>query len=272
MKYTAVIVDDEQDAREGISLLLQQDESIEVKAHCSDGITAILAINNHKPDILFLDIQMPQITGFDVLRSVNYRPKATIFTTAYDEFALKAFEVHAIDYLLKPFSDTRFYEALQHAKSSIGKDSTKKSDTGWLNALDQENMVNGELIERPVGERLAVKDNGKIHLLELSKIRWLEAYDYYIKVHLSDHFLLVRDSLKNMETKLKAHGFIRIHKSSLVNTLFIATIQPALPKEYSLTLKEGQQLKVSRNYKAALFEYLNMRWPVPAFNGHLTAK
>ena len=258
MKCTAIIVDDEQDARDGISLLLQQDDSIHLLASCSDGLSAIDQVERHRPDILFLDIQMPEINGFEVLRSIQNQPKAVVFVTAYDEFAVRAFEVHAIDYLLKPYSDSRFFKALDHAKSQVKSERAASGNSALLSSLADQRLSEGELIEKTSDARLVVKDKGRIHLLLYDDIRWLEAYDYYVKIHLADSFHLIRESLKKLEVKLQPYGFIRIHKSSLVNIKYASSIDQLSSKEYILNLKEGEKLKVSRNYRKALFERLNL--------------
>ncbi|MEM8569152.1 MAG: LytTR family DNA-binding domain-containing protein [Bacteroidota bacterium] len=256
MRYKTIIIDDERDAREGISLLLQQDETIDMVALCSNGLSAIEEIKYHKPDIIFLDVQMPQISGFDVLRSVDYMPKAVIFVTAYDNFALKAFEVRAIDYLLKPFSDRRFYQALEHAKERLVSDNQANS-AELLNDLASNSTTQAEWVEKSAANRLVVKDKGKVHILNHDDIRWLEAYDYYVKIHLQGHFLLLRESLKKLEVRLQPFGFLRVHKSAIVNSKYISSVEPVTSKEFMLDMKEGQRVKVSRNYKNSLFEYLN---------------
>ncbi|MEM7109500.1 MAG: LytTR family DNA-binding domain-containing protein [Bacteroidota bacterium] len=255
MRYKTIIVDDEKDAREGISLLLQQDDTIHITAICADGFSAIQAIEQHKPDILFLDIQMPEVNGFEVLRSVDYTPKAVVFVTAYDDFALKAFEVRAIDYLLKPFSDSRFRKSLKYAKERVNSKSTLKT-SALLDDVKRTSSSPAELIEKPSADILIVKDKGKVHLINYKDIRWLEAYDYYVKIHLKSHLFLLRESLKKLEAKLQPFGFIRVHKSALVNSRYISSVEPVSTKEFKLNLKEGHQVKVSRNYKNSLFDYL----------------
>lgn len=255
MKYTAIIVDDEIDAREGLTLLLQQDDDVKLLASCDHGLNAIAAIDEYLPDIVFLDVQMPQVNGFEVLRSLQVVPKAVVFVTAYDEFALKAFEVRAIDYLLKPFSDSRFFKALNHAKSVVSSNrSENKNIVESLPGGDSETR----LLEKQLDDRLIVKENGKIHLLEFKDIVWLEAYDYYVKIHLANRFFLIRESLKRLEEKLAPQGFARIHKSTVVNLQYATTVQQLTAKEYMLILKNGLELKVSRANKKALFKALNL--------------
>ncbi|MEM9391059.1 MAG: LytTR family DNA-binding domain-containing protein, partial [Bacteroidota bacterium] len=185
-------------------------------------------------------------------------PKVVIFVTAYDEFALRAFEVHAIDYLLKPYSDSRFFKALDRAKLQLKSERAVSGNSALLQSIADQKPLDGELIEKTSDARLVVKNKGKIHLLLYDDIRWLEAYDYYVKIHLADSFHLIRESLKRLEQKLQPHGFIRIHKSSLVNIKYASGVSQLSPKEYVLNLKQGEKLKVSRNYRKALFDHLNL--------------
>lgn len=253
--FSTIVVDDEKDAREGLALLLQQDEEIRLLALCDDGLTAISEIEKHKPDILFLDVQMPQVNGFEVLRSIQFMPKAVIFVTAYDEFALRAFEVHATDYLLKPFTDPRFFKALDHAKEMVTRN--QMDSNKLINSLPPGETTGSELLDRSLGERLVVKENGRIQLIPYRDIRWLEAYDYYVKIHLEDRFYLIRESLKKLAHKLQAYGFVRIHKSTVVNLKYATTVKQLSQKGHVLVLKNGQELAVSRNHKKALFDLFN---------------
>lgn len=255
MKLQCVIVDDEQEAREGLSLLLQQDESVEIVALCSHGIEAIKDINVLKPDLIFLDIQMPEVNGFEVLNSLIYKPKGVIFITAYDEFALKAFEVHALDYLLKPFSDERFFEALEHAKEKIGADEDIAVNT--VQKIINTQKVQNEMLHSDERERLVFKSDGRIYFLDFQDIIWVEAFDYYIKIHVEEKFYLVRDSMKNVISKL-GEDFVRIHKSSIVNINYIMFVD-RLPKnnEIQVVLQDGSPLKVSRSYKEGLIKRIS---------------
>ncbi len=255
-----IIVDDEKEAREGIALLLQNDEEIEVKAICKNGVEAVSSINSVCPDLVFLDIQMPVVNGFQVLNSllVPILP-AIIFVTAYDQYTLKAFEVHAVDYLLKPFTDDRFYASLAYAKQQIGNRKGKEAELRLKKlvqsrhrheetTLVKESVPNKKIVK----SRLVVKADGRVHFLPLSEIIWVEAYDYYIKIHVKDRFYLVRDSLKNMEESLPEQQFIRIHKSSIINVDYLKQIHPNVSGEYEIQLATGPRLKVSRNYKDRL--------------------
>lgn len=259
-RIKTIIVDDEAEAREGVEMLLQQDPSIEVVAACSNGLQALEAIRSHQPDLLLLDIQMPQVNGFELLNSLSEEERpVVIFITAYDDYTLKAFEVHAVDYLLKPFTDQRFFVALQHAKQHIEHKRLKAANQqlSQLLATQQQKGIGeeGKLIKESrklINNRLIIKADGRVHLVPLEKIIWVEAYDYYVKIHVKDHTFVVRDSMKSMEETLPAPQFLRIHKSSIINISHIREINPNPQGEYEVTLAGNELLKVSRNYKDRL--------------------
>ena len=252
-RLTTIIVDDEPEARQGVALLLAGDPEVESIAVCANGLEAISAINELTPDLLFLDVQMPQVDGFEVLRSLSLAvPPAVIFTTAYEEYTLRAFEVHAIDYLLKPFTDERFYQALNHAKQlirakrfpalqSLLRDQQPK--TADRHALIRE--------ESPATKnKLVVKADGRVHFVSHADIIWVEAYDYYVKVHVRDRYFLLRDSLKHLEQRLPSDQFVRIHKSSIVNRRYVEALLPQEHgSEYEVVLSSGITLRSSRSYR-----------------------
>jgi len=249
----AIIVDDEREAREGVARLLDQDKSINVVAVCANGIEAIQSIREFHPELVFLDIQMPKVNGFEVLNSISNQPlPAVIFTTAYDEYTLKAFEVHAVDYLLKPFTDERFFAALSHAKELIKQ---KQQASPSIPSLVQSQVKSGqanELIHSSAeqSDKLVIKVDGRVHFLSHREIVWIEAYDYYVKIHVAERFYLIRDSLKKMEQRLPNPPFVRVHKSSLVNQQFLQEISsPKNSSEYLLTLTDGTQVRSSRSYR-----------------------
>lgn len=257
-KIRAVIVDDEEEAREGMKSLLCADPDIWLIAVCEDGIQAIKAINETSPDLVFLDVQMPEVNGFDVLNSVNpENMPAVIFATAYDQYAVKAFDLHAIDYLLKPFTNKRFYESLALAKVQIRKASlqhinqklsvilssyTKEKDTQEADALIHQNAAS-------LADKLVIKSSGKIFFITKKEIVWVEAYDSYVKIHVGGKYHLVRESMKNIEEKLPENVFARIHKSSIVNINFIAELEPYFNGEFVVKLLNGTELKLSRSYR-----------------------
>lgn len=259
MAINCIIIDDENEAREGLSLLLEEDSDIHIQQICSNGLDAIDAINTLKPDLILLDIQMPGANGFEVLSNINEPIPEVIFITAYDQFALKAFEVHALDYLLKPFSDERFYEALEHAKKKVGDqaDNRPKAVTQMAeDAVKKQNIK--ETITATADGRVVVKSDGKIHFIQKSSITWVEAYDYYVKIHSNEKYLLVRETMKNILLKL-GKEFHRIHKSAIVNTSYIKSIDKQSNNEAEIVLSTGQILKVSRSYKTSLMQILTKK-------------
>jgi two-component system, LytTR family, response regulator len=259
-RIKCIIVDDEPEAREGVQLLVKQDPEVEVVALCANGLEALEAIHEHKPDLLLLDIQMPRISGFEVLNSLpdGHRPEV-IFITAYDEYTLQAFEVHAVDYLLKPFTDQRFYKALSFAKARIQQQQLQEKQQHLDQLLQAQQRQAADAREGSIisqnhgsGGRLAVKAEGRIHLLPYDKVIWVEAYDYYVKVHTQARYFLLRNSMKNMERNLPENYFARIHKSSIINIKHVREIGTSSQGELEVHLDTGLTLKVSRNYKEQL--------------------
>lgn len=252
-----IIVDDEEEAREGIQSLLEKEEDIEILGLAENGLDAIKLIQKHKPDLVFLDIQMPEINGFEVMNSLSTKKlPSVIFVTAFDEYALKAFEVHALDYLLKPFTNERFYQALEIAREQLSVNSIDSQLKELLesyrnNVSKQPNTLiyDPEPSTSAVGpNRLIVKVNGKIRFLLLEELRRIEAQDYYVKLYHKDDTYLIRETMKEMEKMLSGDHFIRIHKSNIVNISFIEEMEPYFSGGYTVTLTTGEELKMSRGY------------------------
>ena len=259
-KIRVIVVDDEAEARQGIRQLLANDQDVELLSVCRNGLEAIQEINASAPDLVFMDIQMPEINGFDVLNSIKLDPfPMIIFITAYDQYALKAFEIHAIDYLLKPFTNDRFYRSLEYAKQQIresGDEAHQKINSilkGYANDADPDRLIH----ENHSQNRIVIKSSGKIYFVPLDEIRWIEAFDYYIKIHVKDQFYLVRETMKKMETKLPADRFVRIHKSAIINMDFLSELEPHFNGEFLIKLRNGKALKVSRSYRKNLDVFLN---------------
>jgi two-component system LytT family response regulator len=250
-KIRTLVVDDEPMARERVRSLLQQEDDVEVVGECSDGAQAVSAIQQHAPDLVFLDVQMPGVDGFGVIEAVgSERMPAVIFVTAYDEYALRAFEVHALDYLLKPFGRDRFHETLKHARASLER--RRAGDLGRrLLAL-----VNDIKPERPRVERLVVKSGGRVFFLRTEEIDWIEAAGNYVRLHLGDESHLFRETMNRMEARLDTARFVRIHRSRIVNTERIKELQPWFNGEHVVILRNGTRLPLSRGYRDKLQEQL----------------
>jgi two-component system, LytTR family, response regulator len=242
-----VIVDDEPIAREGLRALLAGDRDVEVAAECGDGASAVEAIRRTRPDIVFLDVQMPDVDGFDVLRELAGDPlPAVVFVTAYDKYALRAFDVHAVDYLLKPFHDERFAEALARAKARRGEDMT-----GRITRLLDE--------RKPKVMRVLVKTGGRVLFLRADEIDWIEAADYYVKLHIAGKVHMLRESMAALEARLDPELFFRVHRSAIVNLERVRELQPFSRREHVLVLRDGTRLRLTRSRRERLAALLGQR-------------
>ena len=247
----ALIVDDESLARERIRDMLASDAEIEVLADCANGQEAIEAIKYHAPDLIFLDVEMPGIDGFAVLEALQPAPlPVTIFVTAYDQYAVRAFEVYALDYLLKPFDRERFEKAVRRAKAHIQNEKSDNLTQRILSALE-------EIKTKPVHlERLVIKMNGHVFFVKSEEIDWLEAEGNYVRLHAGKESYLLRDTISALETQLDPKRFVRVHRSAIVNIDRIQELQPWFHGEYRIILREGVQLTLSRSYREKLHELL----------------
>ncbi|MDP2054120.1 MAG: LytTR family DNA-binding domain-containing protein [Acidobacteriota bacterium] len=251
-KIRTVVVDDEPMARERIIGMLNQEKDIEVVGEYADGTSAVSAIQSQHPDLVFLDVQMPSCDGFGVIQQLSAEPQppAVVFVTAYDEYALKAFEVHAIDYLLKPFGRDRFTQTLQHAREHLER--RRAGDLGKrLMALVQDIKPEPQKLDR-----LVVKSGGRVFFLRTQEIDWIEAAGNYVRLHLGDDSHLFRETMNNMEGRLDTQRFVRIHRSRIVNTDRIKEMQPWFNGEYVVVLQNGTRLTLSRGYREKLQERL----------------
>jgi two-component system LytT family response regulator len=258
-KIRTIIVDDEPEAREGVKLLLEGDADIQLIGLCKNGLEAIDMINEHEIDLALLDIQMPVINGFEVVNSVaRERLPNIIFVTAYDQYALKAFDIHAVDYILKPFTDQRFKEGLHRAKLLISQEKLQKQkdtlrslseELGGRNAQKEGQLISESQNDPSSAQRLVVKDSGRVRFIPLHDIIWLEAFDYYVKIHVRGHFYLVRESLKKLSERLPSSMFVRIHKSSTINISYIRSLTTVENGEYMIRTTTNEELKVSRSYR-----------------------
>ncbi len=250
-KIRTMVVDDETMARERIVGLLQQEHDIEIIGQCADGAQAVHAIHAQQPDLVFLDVQMPACDGFGVIRDVGpERMPPVVFTTAYDEYALKAFEVHALDYLLKPFGRDRFQQALTHARAHVER--RRAGDLGMrLMALVQDVKPEPQRLDR-----LVVKSGGRVYFLRTDDMVWIEAAGNYVRLHMAEGSHLFRETMNGMEARLDPRRFVRIHRSRLVNSDRIKELQPWFNGEYVVILQNGTRLTLSRGYREKLQERL----------------
>jgi two-component system LytT family response regulator len=247
--WRAIVVDDEPLARQTLRLLLSREDDFALVAESGDGASAIEAIRRERPDVLFLDVQMPEVDGFEVLRRVEPGVvPAVIFVTAFDRYALKAFEQHALDYLLKPFSDERFASVLGRTRARL-RERTFASMAERL----------AELLTATAPERrqLVVRDAGRTLVIPHDDIVWIEAEDYCVRIHLRGRTLLVRDSLRALEGALDPAAFVRVHRSAMANVAHIREIEPLVSGDQRLTLVDGTVLKVSRTYRAQVLKAVN---------------
>ena len=242
MNIRALIVDDEPLARQRLRDLLADESGIEVVGECGDGSSAVLAIETQTPDLVFLDVQMPELDGFEVIESVGAdRMPATLFVTAHDRHALKAFEVHAIDYLLKPFDRKRFHEALERARIWVGR---SQEAPGRMASLLQDVQDS-----RPPMERILVRSGDHHLLLKTSDIQWIEAEDNYVRLHVEGTSYLVRQTMGRMLERLDPARFKRIHRSSIVNLDCVKELRPWFHGDYMVLLSDGTKLTMPRTYR-----------------------
>ncbi|HKR60604.1 MAG TPA: LytTR family DNA-binding domain-containing protein [Pyrinomonadaceae bacterium] len=244
-KIRTLIVDDEPIAREGIRMLLCEDPEIIIGGECSNGREAIEEIVMQMPELVFLDVQMPEISGFDVLDAVGADAMPfVIFVTAYDKYALRAFEVDALDYLLKPFTRERFFTALERAKTQIRRHVTDYHDS--LQALIERLEPSRHL------ERVVIKRGGRISFLDVDEIDWVEADDIYVRFHVVRESHLVRGTMNRLEARLDPQTFLRIHRSIIVNLSRVKELQSLFRGEYVVKLRDGTELTSSRSYRDKL--------------------
>ena len=247
-----LIIDDEPLARRNLRLLLEKDPQIEILEECRNGREAVKAINTLSPDLIFLDIQMPEMDGFDVLARVGPEHiQAIIFVTAFDQYALKAFDVHALDYLLKPFDDERFAHALERAKSQIEAREIDRLSKRLL-ALLEEREGERHASKQDYLTRLMIKISGRVVLLKVDEIDFIEADGNYAKLHVGRKAHLLRERMHDLETRLDPAKFVRIHRSVIVNLDRIKEMHPHFNGDYVVVLEDGRQLKLSRSRREDL--------------------
>ena len=238
MTIRTLIVDDEPLAREKVAGFLAHEPEFEVVRECRDGAEAIAAIREEKPDLVFLDIQMPEVNGFGVLEGLDAAELPNvIFVTAFDRYALRAFEVHAVDYLLKPFDRERFRDALSRFREQHEVGRMKKQ----LQAMLQERAQ--------YADRIEVKMPGRVAIVRVEEVNWIDAAGNYVKIHLDDETLTLRETMSRLEKRLNPQMFMRIHRSTIVNIDRIKELQQQFHGDYVVLLKGGQRLTLSRSYR-----------------------
>ncbi|HET7537686.1 MAG TPA: LytTR family DNA-binding domain-containing protein [Candidatus Didemnitutus sp.] len=264
-KIRTLVVDDEPAARRGVRLLLERDPDVVVVGEAASGAEAVKKITEDKPDLVFLDVQMPEMNGFKVLEAVAARHvPAVIFVTAYDQHALRAFEVNAVDYLLKPFEDQRFWASVSRAKAELQRrqaDALGDKLTHLLSYLrtvtpmppPAEFTATNEAVTR---ERILLKSGGEIYFLKADEIDWIEAEGDYMKFHAGGRAHLLRETMGRLEDKLDARRFIRIHRSTIVNIDRVKKLSPSFAGEYAVILADGTKLRLSRGYHERLQELM----------------
>ena len=246
-KLRALIVDDEPLAREGLRMHLEQEQDIAVIGESGDGEDAVRAIMELEPDLVFLDIQMPGLDGFGVIEQVGIeRMPAVVFVTAYDEFALQAFEAHALDYLLKPFDEERFRRALERARRQLRGRARRNLEERLLRLLDAR-TTRSEFVER-----LVVRAGGRILILRVDDIDWIEAAANYVRLHVAGKSYLMRETMVGIESRLDPARFVRVHRSTIVRIDRIKELEPLFQGDYLIVLHDGSRLTSSRGYRSSV--------------------
>lgn len=256
-KIKTLIVDDEALAREGLRLMAASDAEIQIVGECANGKDAVAALREHGPDLLLLDVQMPEMNGFEVLRHADVRPlPVVIFVTAYDRYAIRAFEAQALDYLLKPVSDERFSQSLTRAKAQIAQGRAQEENRR-LTALLADLQHRENNTTAPPPERMVVKSGGQVFFIQLADIDWIEAADYYVMLHVNRQSILLRETLAGLTARLDSQQFVRIHRSAIVNLSKIKEVRAAGRRDYTVILHNDTQLKLSRRRRAQLQELID---------------
>jgi two-component system LytT family response regulator len=258
-KIRCVIVDDEPLLREGIRLLLGKQHDIDIVGECGDGADAVEVISSLRPDLVFLDVQMPQMNGFEVLAQLDQKQMPLIvFVTAYDEYAVDAFEVRALDYLLKPFTDRRFVDALERVRVKISEQEQSRvagqvAELVRYLATRKENPNSGQT---GYPHRLAVKDRKRIRFVNVSEIIWIESAGNYVHLHTKEQKHLVRQTMKNLQDRLDPNQFARVHRTAIVNLSFVKEIHDGDYGDAEIHLKTGGRVPISRTHRSTLKERL----------------
>jgi len=250
-----VIADDEPLVRSGMRALLEAEPDVAIVGEARNGVEALASIRDAQPDVVFLDVQMPGMDGFDVVAALDPAARPWIvFVTAYDEYAIRAFDVHALDYVLKPFDDERFRLALSRARARHADASGARRGDPRIEALLAELRP-----PKRYADRLLLKHDGSVVVVLAADIDWIEAADNYVKVHARSGRYMVRESIKSMEAKLDPAQFARAHRSAIVNLARVRALDPVAAGEYTITLTTGTRLTLSRGFRDSFRERLEGR-------------
>jgi two-component system LytT family response regulator len=253
MTIRALIVDDEDLARRGLRNLLRRANDVQIVGECCNGREAIEAIAHSEPDLVFLDIQMPGKTGFDVIADIDEdKCPFVIFVTAFDKFALQAFDVHALDYLLKPVTEERFFAALSRARAALSSTRDTQLMRRFVQAAADFRRPRAGNVATSASDRIPVKANGKVVVVRIADIDWIEADHDYVLLHAGDKNWMLRETIASMEMRLGLSGFVRIHRSALVNVDRVRELRPRSKGEFDVVLRDGKLLKMTRNYRSAV--------------------
>jgi len=246
-----IVADDEHLARKKLRVLLDSEPGMQVVAECQDGQQAVSAIQTHRPDLLLIDIRMPDIDGFQVLKQIapDEMP-VVVFTTAYDQFAIRAFEAHALDYLLKPFDRERLHHAVERARAELLKVHDRDL-TGRILDLLAKN-IEPKIESKQVDDRMVIRAGGKVVFLDVKEIDWIEAAANYVKLNVGKDSYLLREGIGSISERLDPDRFVRIHRSVIVNVRKIKELQPCESGEYIAVLRNGKELSCSRGYRTQL--------------------
>jgi two-component system, LytTR family, response regulator len=248
-----VVADDERLARQKLLILLEEEPQVKVVAECQDGRQTVAAIRALRPDVLLLDIQMPDLDGFQVLSEISPEEMPiVVFTSAYDEYAVRAFEAHALDYLLKPFDRQRLHHAVERARLELYKTTEREITHRILSLLSQVKSLTPPASGHD--SRLVIKANGRVVFLDLDSIDWVEAAANYVRLNVGKESYLFREMIGRVAERLDASHFVRIHRSTIVNVRKIKELIPVNSGEYIVVLKSGKELSCSRGYRTALHE------------------
>jgi len=249
----ALIVDDEPLARKGVRGHLASEIDIKVIGECSNGFEAIAIIRKEKPDLVFLDIQMPELDGFGVIAEIRVlEMPPVIFVTAYDAHAIRAFEVQALDYVLKPFEASRFRTAVSRARSEIQRNLNGEINSRLVNLLEELRSP------REYFQRLAIKSNGRVNFVNIAEIDWIEAADNYVRVHLGRESYLIRETMSRLEAKLDPRRFARVHRSVIVNMGQVKQLETMFNGEYEIVMQDGKHLPFGRAYRSRARQFLTI--------------